>query len=148
MSDYLMRLAERLRPARQALQPALPSRFEPAKTDAAPETFRRETDESFAVVDDEGGNNSSAARLMPYSVARQTSVDDTLDQRVSEGSTARVAAQTPRPIRDPEELLVERKQLIKRNRPLPARPTSNRPQATTDILDGPAMSRANSPSRT
>ena len=140
-----MRLAERLRPGKQTLRPALPSRFEPTKTGAARETFRRETDESLAVVDDEGGNNGSAARLLPYSVALQTSVDDTLDQRVYEGSAARWH-QTPRPIRDPEELLVERKQLIERNRSLPARPINNRPQAATDTLGGSAMIRGNSPS--
>ena len=55
MSDYLMGLVERLRPRTETLRPALPSRFEPAKTSAAPETFWREADESFAVVDDKGG---------------------------------------------------------------------------------------------
>jgi len=150
MSDYLMRLVERLRPRRQTLQPALPSRFEPAKTSAAPETFWREADESFAVVDDKGGHNSSAARLIPHGVAPQTSfsMDDTLDQREYGGSPARVAAQTPRPIRDPEELLVETKRLIERNPPLPERPTNNRPPAATNILDGTAIIRGNSPSPT
>jgi hypothetical protein len=150
MTDYLMRLVERLRPGSQTLQPALPSRFEPAKTSAAPETFWREADESSAVVDDKGAHNSSAARLMPHDVARQTSLsmDDTLDQREDGGSTARATIQTPRTIRDPEELLVETKRLIQRNQPLPERPTNHRPQAATDILDGTPIIRGNSPSPT
>ncbi len=142
MSDYLMRLVERLRPRRQTLHPALPSRFEPAKTGAAPETFWREADESFTVADHKGAKNSSAAGLIPHDVARQTifSADDPLDQRKYEGWTARVAAQTPRTIRDPEELMVETK--------LPARPTNKRPQVATDILDGTAIIRTSAPSPT
>jgi hypothetical protein len=128
MSDYLMRLVQRLRSGKQSLQPVLASRFEPAKTGAAPETFRRETDEFLAVVADEGGDKGSTTWLKPYSVARQTSVDDTLNQRVSKGSTARTAAQTPRPIRDPEEPLVER--LIERNQPLLAIIRGNSPFPT------------------
>ena len=145
-----MRLVERLRPRTETLQPAVPSRFEPAKTSAAPETFWREADESFAVVDYKGGHHSSAARLIPHDGARQTSfsMDDTLDQRGDGSSTARVAAQTARPIRDPEKLLVETKRLIQRNQPLPEPQTNHRPQAATDILDGTPITHGNSPSLT
>ena len=81
-----MRLAERLRPRKQTLRPALPSRFEPTKTGAARETFRREADESFAVADHKGANNGSAARLIPYRrCPTDISVDDPLDQRKYEG---------------------------------------------------------------
>jgi hypothetical protein len=150
MSDYLMRLVERLRPGRQTLQPALPSRFEPAKTGAAPDMLWREADESFAVVDDKGGHNSSAARLIAHDVARQksSSTDDTLDQREGGDSTARAATQTPRPKREPEKLLVETKRLIQRNQPRPEPPTNHRPQAATNILDGTATIRGDSPSPT
>jgi hypothetical protein len=145
MSDYLMRLVQRLRPGGQSLQPALRSRFEPAKTSPGSPAFRRDADESFAVVDDKGGHNSSAARLIPHDPIRQTSfsMDDTLNQREDGGATALVAPQTPRQIRDPEELLVET--LIERNQPLPEHPTNNRPQAIRDILDGTAIVRGNSP---
>lgn len=143
-----MRLAERLRPGRQTLQPALPSRFEPAKTGAAPETFWREANESFAVVDEESVDNSSAARLIPHSVARQTSFseDDTVGQREYGSSTPRVAAQIPRPIQDPEEPLAETKQLIEHDQPLPASPTNNRPPVGTGILNRVRLIRGNSPS--
>jgi hypothetical protein len=150
MSDYLMRLVERLRPGRETLQPALPSRFEPAKASAAPDMFWREADESFAVADDKGGHNSSAARLIPDDVARQKSLsmDDTLDQREDGGSTARAATQTPRPNHEPEKLLVETKRLIQRNQLRPERPTDHRQQAATNIRDGTTTIHGTSPSPT
>lgn len=135
-----MRLAERLRPGRQTLKPALPSRFERAKTSPEPETFRWEADESFAVADDKDGHNSSAARLIPHDVARQASfsVGDTLEPRESVGPTVRVANQTSRAIRDPEKIMVEAT--------LSASPTENRSQAATESLDRTAKTRGSSPS--
>jgi hypothetical protein len=145
MSDYLMRVVQRLRSGRRSLQPALRSRFEPAKTNPGSQAIRREADEPFAGVDDKGGHDSSATRLIPHDLGRQTSLsmDDTLNQREDGGATALVAAQAPRPIRDPEELLVET--LVERNLLLPEHPANYRPLGTKDILEGTAIVRDNSP---
>jgi hypothetical protein len=138
MSDYLTRLAERVTLSRSRLRPALPSRFEPAKTDLEPGQISWEPGESVGAIDDP--DRETPGLLAPHSARRTPSIADPANsQRENEGA-GYTLIQATRRFEDTKGLRLVLEQAIDPDQTLKAPGRINRSPAVSNIPGAPAVS--------
>jgi hypothetical protein len=137
MSDYLTRLAERVTFSRSRLRPALPSRFEPAKTDLGPGQISWEPVESAAAIDEP--ERETPGLLAPRPARRAPSIADPANsQRENEGA-GHTLIQATRRFEDTKGLRLVSEQAIDPDQTLKAPGRINRSVAVSNILGAPAV---------